>query len=42
MSDYKFDVFINSKRIASGTVNGHVRADGWKALLRMIANTRKG
>ncbi len=39
VSDYWFQVWINDTPIAAGRVRGHTRADGWRALLRRIADS---
>ena len=38
VSDYDVKVFINFDLIADGEVLGHTRADGWRDLLRKIAD----
>lgn len=37
LSRYVVDVYVNGRLIAHETVEGHRRADGWKALLGLIA-----
>jgi len=38
ISDYNVIVYVNEHPIAWLQVKGHCRADGWPALLRLIAN----
>ena len=38
ISSYDVEVLVNEQVIASGHVEGHPRANGWRALLRKIAN----
>jgi len=33
VSDYRYEVLVNLEVIASGTVKGHCRADGWAELV---------
>ena len=37
---YRYNVRINYKTIASGTVGGHNRAKGWEALIQQILDER--
>jgi len=37
VSDYHYAVYIGRERIATGSVNGHRRDDGWPALVKQIA-----
>jgi len=37
VSSYNYAVYINRDCIATGTVTGHKRADGWPALVKQIA-----
>lgn len=44
ISDYRYEVLVGdgsprSKVIARGTVCGHKRADGWKALVQQLLDT---
>jgi len=41
-ANYDYSVFVNGSKIASGTVIGHNRADGWPALVKRIAEPRSG
>jgi len=41
VSDYAFEVRINDRVIASGTVTGHWRADGWEALVSRLLLQRE-
>ena len=34
VSDYEVQVLVNTRRIYEGRLNGHVRADGWKVLVK--------
>lgn len=38
VSDYRYEVLVNLEVIASGEVQGHVRADGWAELVRKVTN----
>lgn len=38
VADYRVSVHINTTLIAVGTVGGHKRSDGWRALLKKIAD----
>jgi len=37
IADYEYIVMVNSEKIAEGTIKKHNRADGWKPLVRRIA-----
>ena len=37
--EYRYDVRVNYKTIASGKVTGHDRADGWEALVQLVVDT---
>lgn len=37
-ADYTYKVYVNQKEIASGEVSGHQRSDGWRELLRRVAD----
>jgi len=41
VSDYVYSVSVNGERISQGIVRGHRREDGWKALLKKIAEEGK-
>jgi (p)ppGpp synthase/HD superfamily hydrolase len=41
VSDYTYEVFINERVIASGTVIGHTRDEGWEALVRKLLAQRE-
>lgn len=36
VSDYEYQILVNEVEIAAGTVHNHLRAEGWKALLRKL------
>ena len=36
VSDYEYEVLVNTRVIASGAVEGHTRADGWAELVRKV------
>jgi hypothetical protein len=38
VSDYAYDVHVGDQRIASGSVSGHTRADGWAVLVKKIVD----
>jgi len=42
ISDYEYVVMFNAEKIAAGVVKGHKRKDGWRKLIRMIADGEKG
>jgi hypothetical protein len=37
ISDYEYLVMVNAELIAEGKIEGHNRADGWKPLVKRIA-----
>ena len=37
VSDYHYAVYINREQIATGSVNGHTRDDGWAILVKKLA-----
>jgi hypothetical protein len=37
ISDYEYLVMVNAEKIAEGKIKGHKRADGWKPLVKRIA-----
>lgn len=39
ISNYKYEVFVNTTRISSGRILGHRRLDGWKKLLRKVSES---
>jgi hypothetical protein len=38
VSDYHYAVYINREQIATGSVLGHTREDGWAVLLKKLAD----
>ena len=36
VSDYEYEVLVNTEVIAQGKVKGHTRADGWAELVRKV------
>ena len=36
-ANYAYTVMVNGREIATGEVTGHNRADGWRELVRMVA-----
>lgn len=41
LSDYIVEIGVNRTVIASGYVRNHQRTDGWRGLLRMIADGKE-
>jgi hypothetical protein len=39
IADYDYLVMVNARKIAEGKIEGHKRADGWKPLVKRIAET---
>jgi hypothetical protein len=37
IADYEYLVFTNAEKIAEGKIKKHNRADGWKPLMKRIA-----
>jgi hypothetical protein len=37
IADYEYLVMVNAKLIAEGKIKGHNRKDGWKPLVKRIA-----
>jgi hypothetical protein len=37
IADYKYLVMVNAEKIAEGKIKGHKRSDGWKPLVKRIA-----
>ena len=37
VSDYVYAVYVGREQIASGTINGHTRDDGWAKLVKRVA-----
>ena len=37
VANYKYEVYVNTRCIATGLVNGHVRGDGWQKLVHAVA-----
>ncbi len=37
VANYKYEVYVNTRCIATGLVNGHVRGDGWQKLAHAVA-----
>jgi hypothetical protein len=37
IADYEYLVMVNAELIAEGKIKGHNRADGWKPLVKRIA-----
>lgn len=38
VSDYHYAVYVNREQIATGSINGHTRDDGWAILVKKIAD----
>jgi hypothetical protein len=41
LSDYHYEVFVNTCCIESGYVRGHDRADGWDGLMLLLGSERE-
>lgn len=41
VSDYHYEVSINTRVIESGLVRGHNRSDGWDGLLLLLGSERE-
>lgn len=41
VSDYHYEVFINTTCIESGYIRGHKRSDGWEALMLSLGLDRE-
>lgn len=41
VSDYHYEVYVNTKCIEHGYVRGHHRADGWESLMALLATERE-
>jgi len=37
IADYEYIVMVNAEKIAKGTIKKHKRSDGWKPLVKRIA-----
>lgn len=37
VSDYEYVAMVNAETIGGGTIKGHKRAEGWRELVRKIA-----
>jgi len=40
-ANYYYDVYINTKRIASGEIEGHDRSDGWEKLVEKLLDVER-
>ena len=41
LSDYHYEVYVNTRCIESGYVRGHDRSDGWDGLLLLLGSERE-